>query len=101
PWAPPPPPPLSADGGALGRGRSGRSRMAVRAQVGRLPLPRLPRRERGRAPVEGRRAARPVLPRDGRDGPGGRRAPLRARRGAGDPERGIALLRRPPPADPS
>ena len=46
---------LPADGGGARRRRSRPGdELAVRAQVGRLPLPRLPRRRRGRAAVEGR-----------------------------------------------
>ena len=57
---------LPADGGAA-RGRDpGRAGLAVRAQVGRLPLPRVPRRRPDRAPVEGRPAAGALLPRGGR-----------------------------------
>ena len=41
--------------------------VAVRAQVGRLPLPRLPRRRQGRPAVEGGEAARALLPRARRD----------------------------------
>ena len=43
-------------------------RRAVRAEVGRLPLHRLPRRRRGRARVAQRAAAHPLLPRGRRRG---------------------------------
>ena len=54
---------LSADRGAARRRDPGRAGLAVRAEVGRLPLPRVPRRRRGRAAVEGGQAARALLPR--------------------------------------
>ena len=75
-------------------------RLAVRAQVGRLPLPRLPRRRPGRAPVEGRPAAGPLLPGGGR---GLRALParsLRPRRGDRDPGGRPPVLRRAAPAHP-
>ena len=42
--------------------------MAVRAEVGRLPLPRLSRRRDGRAAIEVRQAADALFPRNGRGG---------------------------------
>jgi transposase len=43
-------PETAADGGAASRGPAGRAGLAVRAEVGRLPLPRPPRRQADRAP---------------------------------------------------
>ena len=68
-----------ADAGQVGQGSAragvGRRRPALRAQVGRLPLHRLPRRRRGRAVQPRRAAADPLLPR-------GRRGGARAAAGA-------------------
>ena len=56
-------PPVAADAGQ-GRARAARRRRAaLRAQVGRLPLHRVPRRRRGRAGQPQRAAAHPLLPR--------------------------------------
>ena len=56
------------------------ARAALRAQVGRLPLHRLPRRRRGGAGQPQRAAADPVLPRAGRRGEGEAARALRGRR---------------------
>ena len=77
-----------------------RSRLAVRAQVGRLPLPRLPRRRPDRAPVEDRPAAGPLLPGGGRAPARAARPPLRARRRDRHPAGRPPVLRRSPPAHP-
>ena len=57
-----------------------RRRLAVRAEVGRLPGARLPRRRRGLHPVARPQAARPLLPRAGRSAPGRASRALRPRR---------------------
>ena len=78
-----------------------RAGVAVRAQVGRLPLPRVPRRRRGRAAVQSGPAARPLLPGGGERAARAARLRVRARRrdrGAGGR---AALVRRPAAAHPS
>ncbi len=91
---------LRADGGAA-RGRDPeRPGLAVRAQVGRVPLPRLPRRRPHRAAVEERPAAGPLLPGGGRAPARAARPRLRARRRDRHPARRPPVLRRPPPAHP-
>ena len=48
---------IPADGSPVGRRHPDRRGMAVRAEMGRLPLPRLPRRRQGRAAIEVRPVA--------------------------------------------
>ena len=74
--------------------------LAVRAQVGRLPLPRLPRRRPDRAAVEERPAAGPLLPGGGRAPARAARPLLRPRRRDRHPAGRPPVLRRSPPADP-
>src|SRR6266446_10357245 len=54
------------DGGAFRRCDSARKRVAVRAEVGRLPLPALPRWRQGRAALEIGRRPHPLFSRTGR-----------------------------------
>ncbi len=46
------PPALRPNGSAVGRHHSDRRSMALRAEMGRFPLPRLPRRQESRAAVQ-------------------------------------------------
>src|SRR5687767_1719698 len=55
-----------ADGGTDGRRDTFRGRLALRAEVGRVPLPRVPGRQLRKAAVEVGAAAGAVLPRAGR-----------------------------------
>jgi hypothetical protein len=74
--------------------------MAVRAEVGRLPLPRLPGWRRSGAAVEGLPAAGPLLPgARGDDRVSGLRA-VRARRRDRHSRGRPSLVRRPPDAHP-
>ena len=79
----------------LGRGRAG-----VRAEVGRLPLHRVPRRRRGRARQPQREAADPLLPRGRRGGPALAARALRRRRRDRRAHRRPARLRRAAAAHP-
>ena len=93
--------PVPADGSRERAGAARGPRMAVRAQVGRLPLPRLPRRGDGSAAEQGRQAAGPVLPRRGRVARRARGRALRAGRRDRDPGGRPALVRRAAAAGPS
>src|SRR5205085_8123356 len=90
--------PLSAHGGRARLGAAGAGRLALRAEVGRLPRRPRERRRRARTLVAKRTAAAPLLPRAAR----ARRAastPLRTRRRDRDLARREARLRRD--ADPT
>src|SRR5581483_12237569 len=78
-------PALRPDGGARGGRDPRRAGLAVRAQVGRLPLPRLPGRRLRRIAVEERPAPGPLLPGGGRARALARAARLRAGRRDRDP----------------
>ena len=85
--------PVSADGGRARLGAARAGRLAVRAEVGRLPRRARERRRRARALVAQRAAAAPLFPGAAR----GRRAAaaaLRARRRDRDRPRREARLRR-------
>ena len=84
---PPDPPPYLPMEGASRRGDPQRAALAVRAEVGRLSLRRVQGRRRDRAPVEGRPAARALLPGDRRDSRGAEGVPVRPRRRDRDPGR--------------
>ena len=72
--------PVCPHGGLVGRRDPGRPRVAIRAEMGRLPLPRVSRRRHDRAAIEIRQAADALFPRPGRVGADARRRALRARR---------------------
>jgi hypothetical protein len=96
PFQPPLEPMLAKLSADLPDGR----RLAVRAQVGRLPGDRLPRRRRGLHPEPRPQAARALLP---RAAAGAARQPARALRGRRrdrHPRRGRARLRRAAAAHP-
>ena len=86
----------------LARDDPGRRRLAVRAEVGRVPLHRLPRRRRHRADQPQRAPVHPLLPRAARAAAGGAARAVRRRRRdrRPRPRRPRARLRRPAPADP-
>ena len=67
-----------ADAGQADPGAARGRRPVLRAEVGRVPLHRLPGRRRGRAGQPQREAAHPVLPRAGRRARGQAARPLRA-----------------------
>ena len=69
-----------ADAGQGGARGAPRRRPAVRAEVGRVPLHRVPRRRRDRARLAQRPAAHPLLPRAGRAAAGRAARALRGRR---------------------
>ena len=73
-------PPLVADAGQGGDRDPERRRMALRAEVGRLPLHRLPRRRHDRAGQPQRAAVHPLLPRAARAAAGVAAPALRRRR---------------------
>ena len=95
-------PPVQADARQAGPHDPRRRRLAVRAEVGRVPLHRVPRRRRDRAGQPQRAAVHPLLPRAAR--PAARDAPRAVRRRRRDrrprPGRPRARLRRPAPAHP-
>ena len=94
-------PPFAPDGGPVGRRGAGRARVAIRAEVGRLPLPGVSRRRRDHAAIEIRQAADALFSRRGRGGAGAQGQALRARwrdRRAG--RQGV-LVRRAAAAHPS
>ena len=92
---------LRADGGEARRRAARGAAMAVRAEMGRLPLPRVQGRRGCRAAVEGRAAVQPLLSRDRRGDAGAAGAALRARRRARRSARRHAVVRRAADAHPS
>ena len=75
-------------------------RGVLRAEVGRLPVDRLPGRRRGRVRQPQRTADDPLLPRAGRGGQGRTARPVRDRRRDRDRDRHGPRLRRAAAADP-
>ena len=73
---------------------------ALRAEVGRVPLHRVPRRRRDRARLAQRPPAHPLLPRAGRAAAGRAPRALRGRRRDRGGHRGRPRLRRAPAAPP-
>ena len=92
---------LRADGGEARRRAARGAAVAVRAEMGRVPLPRVQGRRRRRAAVEGRAAVQPLLSRDRRGDAGAAGAALRARRRDRRPARRHAVVRRAADAHPS
>ena len=93
----------AADAGQVGQGdpRPGEVRRAdLRAEVGRVPLHRLPGRRRGRAGQPQHQAADPLLPRGRRGDPGAAAGAVRARRRDLRRDRRPAGVRDAPGADP-
>src|SRR5947209_19228194 len=71
---------ISADGSAIGSGHSDRAGMAVRAEMGWLPLPGVSRWRQSRAAIEIGPAADPLLSRSGPSRACGERAEVSPRR---------------------
>ena len=91
---------LRADRQGRARRRRRRGRLRVRAQVGRVPLHRVPRRRRRRARQPQRATADPLLPGGGRGGQGRAAAAVRRRRrdrGGGRRPPGVRAAARPHP----
>src|SRR6185437_11839269 len=87
---------LRADGSPLrGHGPGGRE-LAIRAEMGWLSLPPVPRRETDRAAIEIRAIADALFPRAGRSGPRAEDEALRARRRNRRPGRPRLLVRQTP-----
>src|SRR5579872_6542650 len=86
-----------ADGGAPGAGAAERRALALRTEMGRLSLPRLPRRRAGRAALEIGAEPRTLLPRYRRGAEVPYGGELRARRRDRHPDptppvvRGVAV----------
>ena len=97
PFEPPLEPMLAKAADALPDGR----RLAVRAEVGRLPRARLPRRRRDLHAVARPQAARPLLPRTGRPAAGrAARSAASSTARSSSPRDGALAVRVPAPAHP-